>query len=189
MSIKSTHRQIIVLLVFSIFGDSCWFCDHLSTSQISHNPLFLPNIVIFARRGESALPGDFDLDFQRHSSNFLTPHFCPCLCLSLHGHFHFLIQREPLFPFIRFFLPISSLFLGVESALLQEAEDIDLAQTVFLHQLVQPSFLRLHRLDPLVISFCCGFFDEEIEEWNCRLIWVSALQIAPSCHLGWENME
>ena len=82
----------------------------------------------------------------------------------MHGLFHFLIQKEPLFPFIRFFWPISSLFLGVESALLQEAEDIDLAQTVFLHQLVQPSFLRLHRLDPLVISFCCAVFDEEIED-------------------------
>ena len=78
--------------------------------------------------------------------------------------FSLLNSKRASFSFYPFFLPISSLFLGVESALLQEAEDIDLAQTVFLHQLVQPSFLRLHRLDPLVISFCCAVFDEEIEE-------------------------
>ena len=78
--------------------------------------------------------------------------------------FPLLNSKTASFSFYPDLQPISCLFLGVESALLQEPEDIDLAQTVFLHQLVQPSFLRLHRLDPLVISFCCGFLDEEIEE-------------------------
>ena len=46
----------------------------------------------------------------------------------------------------------SCLFLRIESALLEQAEDIDLAESVFLHQLIQPSFLRFHRVDTLIIG-------------------------------------
>ena len=50
------------------------------------------------------------------------------------------------------FLSRSCLFLRIESALLEQPEDIDLAESVFLHQLIQPSFLGFHRIDPLIIG-------------------------------------
>ena len=46
----------------------------------------------------------------------------------------------------------SCLFLRIESALLEQAEDIHLTESVFLHQLIQSSFLRFHRVDTLIIG-------------------------------------